>query len=192
MPTNMARSRALMTETERRRIMGEEEVEDQKVYQAISDVRSRINDQLEKDIAALEEHHPTLLGEVRQVVGPDTEWLRDELEGKRASIEEEFEGAVPSLRQFNNGSLGLWIRVNTENDHPQLTRLLDNVGKYLQRRGYNVRMAYDTDYETDFDEPIYEGHIYALPVEVGIPEYPTEEMPDLTDEIKKHQWTASA
>jgi len=68
MPTSMARTRALMTETERRRIAGEEDVEDRKVYQAIAEVRNRINDELVADVEVLEEHHPDLLDELREVV----------------------------------------------------------------------------------------------------------------------------
>jgi len=68
MLTSMARTRALMTETERRRIAGEEDVEDRKVYQAIAEVRNRINDELVADVEVLEEHHPDLLDELREVV----------------------------------------------------------------------------------------------------------------------------
>ncbi|WP_188871938.1 hypothetical protein [Halarchaeum rubridurum] len=67
----MARTRALMTETERARIAGEEDVEDRKVYQAISEVRNRINDELVDDVETLEEHHPGLLEELRDVVCKD-------------------------------------------------------------------------------------------------------------------------
>ena len=68
MRTGMARTRALMTETERERITGEEEVEDRKRYQAIAEVRNRINDELVQDVAALKEAHPGLLEELREVV----------------------------------------------------------------------------------------------------------------------------
>jgi len=57
-----------MTETERKRIAGEDDVEDRKVYQAISDVRNRINDELTEDIAVLKENHPELLEELREAV----------------------------------------------------------------------------------------------------------------------------
>lgn len=67
----MARTRALMTETERRRIAGEENVEDRKRYQAISDVRNRIQDELTKDVAVLREHHPGLFEELQEVVCDD-------------------------------------------------------------------------------------------------------------------------
>ena len=64
----MARSRGLITFTERDRIAGVEEVEESKRYQAISRVRRRINEELREEIALLEEHHPELLEELREVV----------------------------------------------------------------------------------------------------------------------------
>lgn len=68
-PEVMGRSRALLTETDRERIAGDPdtlEAENYR-YQAISRVRDRL-DELEKDVAVLEEHHPDLLQEVRDVV----------------------------------------------------------------------------------------------------------------------------
>ena len=67
-PPRMARTRALMTETERRRIAHEEDVEDRKRYQAISEVRNRIRDDLTEDVEVLREHHPGLFEELREVV----------------------------------------------------------------------------------------------------------------------------
>jgi hypothetical protein len=64
----MAKTRALMTDTERERIAGVEDVEDIKKYQAISRVRRRIEDELTEDIEILEEHHKGLLDELREVV----------------------------------------------------------------------------------------------------------------------------
>lgn len=69
--TGMARSRALITDTELDRITGEEEVEDSKRYQAVSRVRRRINEELPKEMEQLEEHHPELLNELREVVCED-------------------------------------------------------------------------------------------------------------------------
>lgn len=63
----MARTRALMTETEREYIAGEVEVSDTKRYQAISRVRDRF-ESLEKDIDTLDEHHENLLAELRDIV----------------------------------------------------------------------------------------------------------------------------
>lgn len=64
----MAKTRALMTETERNRIARREDVEDIKRYQAISRVRRRIGDELVEDVAILREHHEDLLEELRDVV----------------------------------------------------------------------------------------------------------------------------
>lgn len=64
----MAKTRALMTETERERIAGEVDVEAVKRYQAVSRVRSRIDDELRKDVKILRNHHPELLDELREVV----------------------------------------------------------------------------------------------------------------------------
>ena len=69
----MAKTRALMTETERDRIAGREDVEDIKRYQAISRVRRRIEEELTEDIAVLSEHHEGLLEELREAVCEDLE-----------------------------------------------------------------------------------------------------------------------
>jgi hypothetical protein len=63
----MGKYRAIMTTTDRERISGTAEVPDSKRYQAVSRVRSRI-EELETDVEVLEEHHPTLLSELRAVV----------------------------------------------------------------------------------------------------------------------------
>nr|WP_233739770.1 hypothetical protein [Halovenus carboxidivorans] len=62
----MARSRALITETEREHIAGEHG--DRRKYEAVSRVRSRITDELTTDIDVLETHHPDLLDELRETV----------------------------------------------------------------------------------------------------------------------------
>jgi hypothetical protein len=64
----MARSRGLITLTERERISGEVDVEDKKKYQAVSRVRRRIQEELPEEIEMLEENHPELLEELREVV----------------------------------------------------------------------------------------------------------------------------
>jgi len=62
----MAKTRALLTETEREQIAGDHGKE--RRYQATSRVRRRVEDELTEDIAVLEEHHPDLLQEIREVV----------------------------------------------------------------------------------------------------------------------------
>jgi hypothetical protein len=59
--------RAIMTTTDRERITGETDVSDEKQYQAIHRVRSRI-EELETDVEILAEHHPELLEELQEVV----------------------------------------------------------------------------------------------------------------------------
>jgi hypothetical protein len=60
-----------MTETERRLITGEGD--DQRRYEAISRVRARVNDELTTDLEILEEHHPELFEEIREVVCEEDE-----------------------------------------------------------------------------------------------------------------------
>ncbi|WP_324757048.1 hypothetical protein [Haloarcula montana] len=64
----MARTRALLTKTDREQISKEGEVDENKRYQAISRVRNRIQDELPQDVELLEEHHPELLDEIRAIV----------------------------------------------------------------------------------------------------------------------------
>ena len=60
-----------MTETEREQIAGEHG--DERKYQATSRVRRRIEEELTEDIEVLREHHPDLLGELRDVICPGEE-----------------------------------------------------------------------------------------------------------------------
>jgi len=62
----MAKTRALLTETEREQIAGEHGRD--RRYQATSRARRRIEDELTEDIEVLKEHHPDLLDELREVV----------------------------------------------------------------------------------------------------------------------------
>jgi NTP pyrophosphatase (non-canonical NTP hydrolase) len=64
----MARTRALMTKTDRKQIADQEAVDENKRYQAISRVRSRIQEELTKDVEVLREHHPELYEELKDVV----------------------------------------------------------------------------------------------------------------------------
>ncbi|WP_229772992.1 hypothetical protein [Halarchaeum nitratireducens] len=57
-----------MTETDREYISNAGDVEKNKRHQSISRVRKRINEELPHDIDVLEEHHPELLEELRDVV----------------------------------------------------------------------------------------------------------------------------
>jgi len=62
-------TRALLTETEREHLA--EEHGKQRKYETTSRVRRRIEDELVEDIEVLEENHPDLLDELRDVVCED-------------------------------------------------------------------------------------------------------------------------
>jgi hypothetical protein len=62
----MAKTRALLTETEREQIAGEHG--DTRKYQAVSRIRSRIGEELTTDVLLLREHHPDLYNELREAV----------------------------------------------------------------------------------------------------------------------------
>ena len=68
--TRMAKTRALMTETDREYITGSEG--DDKRYQSASRIRRRLKEELPTDVEILEEHHPDLLEELREVVCDDS------------------------------------------------------------------------------------------------------------------------
>lgn len=65
----MAKSRAVLTETEREQIAGEHG--DDRKYQATSRARRRIKEELPRDVEILKEHNPDLLDELREVVCSD-------------------------------------------------------------------------------------------------------------------------
>lgn len=67
-PYTMARTRALMSKTDRQHISGESNPSDTQRYQAVSRVRGRIQDELPTDVEILREHHPALFDELRAVV----------------------------------------------------------------------------------------------------------------------------
>lgn len=62
----MAKTRALLTETEREQIAGKHG--NDRKYQAVSRVRSRIEEELTTDVEILREHHPDLYEELRETV----------------------------------------------------------------------------------------------------------------------------
>jgi hypothetical protein len=67
--TKMARTRALLTERDRE-LLADEEGGNRR-YQAISEIRSRIKEELSADVEILEQNHPELLKELREVVCDD-------------------------------------------------------------------------------------------------------------------------
>ena len=62
----MARTRALLTERDRELLANKEG--GNRRYQAISEIRSRINEELTTDVELLKENHPELLEELQEVV----------------------------------------------------------------------------------------------------------------------------
>lgn len=62
----MARTRALLTETEREHLRSENTGSNQ--YQAVSRIRNRIDEELQTDVEVLRKHHPDLYEELQQVV----------------------------------------------------------------------------------------------------------------------------
>ena len=62
----MAKTRALLTETEREQLAGEHGEE--RKYQATSRARRRILEELPGDVEILQKHHPELLEELRDAV----------------------------------------------------------------------------------------------------------------------------
>jgi hypothetical protein len=60
--------RALTTDRDRRQIAKTGDTTDSERYQAVSRVRRRINENLAEDVELLEEYHPDLLAELREVV----------------------------------------------------------------------------------------------------------------------------
>lgn len=70
-PNTMGRYRAIMTETDREHISGESDPSQDQKDQAVYRVRQRINEELQRDIAVLEEHRPDVLKELRETVCED-------------------------------------------------------------------------------------------------------------------------
>lgn len=64
--TKMARTRALLTERDRE-LLAEDDGSNRQ-YQAISEIRSRITEEMSTDVEVLEENHLQLLKELREVV----------------------------------------------------------------------------------------------------------------------------
>ncbi|WP_225336364.1 hypothetical protein [Halomicrobium urmianum] len=59
----------MLTDTERELLDSDEKSD--RYYQAVSRIRRKINEELTEDISLLEENHPELLGELREVVCED-------------------------------------------------------------------------------------------------------------------------
>lgn len=64
----MAEQRALLTETEREILGGERSVKDNYRYSVESRVRSRIREELSKDVTVLRENYSDIFAELQEVV----------------------------------------------------------------------------------------------------------------------------
>lgn len=64
----MSRRRALLTDRERELLASDDKDEREYRYQAASRIRNKIEDELTEDIEILDEHHPELARELRDVV----------------------------------------------------------------------------------------------------------------------------
>lgn len=91
----MGKSRAIMTDTERERLAGIEDVKEIRVYQAKSRVRRRIHEELTFDVELLAEHQPELFEELRDVVC-DADPLPAQ-EEKNRQEEPDSEDATPGV-----------------------------------------------------------------------------------------------
>jgi hypothetical protein len=60
--------RALLTDTERERLSGSADAEDQRVFESKSRVKKRINEELPKDVEILAENQPELFDLLQSVV----------------------------------------------------------------------------------------------------------------------------
>lgn len=69
MDIQMARTRAILTERDREVLSSDEK--GNRYYQVVSEVRARVRDNLTDDVEILEENHPQLLEELREVVCKD-------------------------------------------------------------------------------------------------------------------------
>lgn len=184
----MAR-RAILTDNERNVLKAEEDSD--RYYKVVSRVRRKINKEFPQDVEIIKQSHSKLHQELLNVIDNDSDRLRSELEKKKEDIESKFPDKVTTkLTRFNNLRFGLWVIVNAGADHMELIDTVDEVGKHLHALGYNVRAVYDGRYEPDIGESHYEGHLYALPAEIGTPEYPVGEMPIKKDNFRKFEWKA--
>lgn len=150
----MAKTRALLTETDRKYITGDEG--DEKRYQSASRIRRRIQDELPKDVNILEKHHPDLLAELRNVVCDPTATFtaRDEQKtvsyGPRSDFEDGYvldvvtqEHGKVSLQFPEEAMYGLWTEVQ-HTPWPEPTEEQEEAGE-LRAKLVERAMGADAD-----------------------------------------------
>jgi len=72
-PDSMSRRRALLTDRERELLASDDDDEKEYQYQAASRIRNKIEDELTEDLEILDEYHPELARELREVVCEDAD-----------------------------------------------------------------------------------------------------------------------
>jgi len=112
----MARTRALMTETERELIAGEGT--DQRRYEAVSRVRSRVKEELTTDVEILEEHHPDLLEELREVVCGGVHTAAGPIVDCPECAYEDHEATVRAHAQEQHGFSNKELNEHFGHEHP--------------------------------------------------------------------------
>ena len=65
-------ARALLTDTERERLSGDSDAEEQRTFESKSRVKRRIIEELPKDVEILSENHPEIFNELQTVVCDDS------------------------------------------------------------------------------------------------------------------------
>lgn len=61
-------ARALLTDTERERLSGEANIEEQRIFESKSRVKRRITEELPEDVEILAENHPEIFKELQEIV----------------------------------------------------------------------------------------------------------------------------
>lgn len=143
---SMAR-RALLTDGEREALIDPESRENP--YVTVSRVRKKIQEQLPRDVEILEEHHPGLLDELRDVVCPDAERIAG---GDSSEPQEDSEPAEYDTFEETDDEFGGDARTvpGWEPDPDDESELLDRLGHVdlpgsgtsLQRRKENIVRLY--------------------------------------------------
>lgn len=100
---------------------------------------------------------------------------RGTLNETREEVESAFDEVSPRVSLFDSDRLGLWISFGRKGPHEEIEQLNEELSEFLRSRGYNVRSVYHEKRKPD-DDRHYDGHLYALPAEVGIPDYPRDEV----------------
>ena len=114
-----------MTETDREYVANPGDVDENKRYQAISRVRDRF-DELKADVETMEQHHPGLLREVRNIVCGDT----DE---RIAQLESDLEESREEIMDLREDRERLEARLDEAPDPEEIGHVVEQVEAALER-----------------------------------------------------------